>query len=243
MIVKDFLYKLKEDLKKLNFYPTADFSIMGKVNYDSYWAKRRKNKSAVLSSWQKQRVDAICNMINPNSSILDMGCGDGAVLKYIMDKTGARGIGIDFNESELNKAKILGIETYIVDLRNEKQINTLPKADYLIGFEILEHMPEPENIIYQFKDKIKYSMFFSFPNSGYYLHRLRFLFGKFPLQWIVHPGEHLRFWTTKDVKWWVRSLGFELNNLVLYEGLPFLNKIFPSLFAQGIIINISENKK
>ena len=82
-------------------------------------------------------------------------------------------------------------------------------------------------------------MIFSFPNSGYYAHRLRFLFGRFPLQWVVHPGEHLRFWTVKDVNSWVNALKMNFIKLIVYEGVPVLNKIWPSMFGQGIIIVIT----
>ena len=68
------------------------------------------------------------------------------------------------------------------------------------------------------------------------------LFGKFPLQWASHPGEHLRFWTVSDVKWWLKSANFNIESLELYEGIPILNKIFQSLFAQGIVFKITEKK-
>ena len=54
-----------------------------------------------------------------------------------------------------------------------------------------------------------------------------------------HPGEHLRFWTLKDAKLWVKQLGCKLNKIVVYQGLPGLNKLFPNLFGQGILIKIS----
>lgn len=242
MLIKDFLYKLKEDFKRINLYPEAIFGSSGGVDYDAYWKKRRKGGKAVLSFWQKQRADLISARIEPNSSIMDIGCGDGAVLKYIMEKTGSRGVGVDMSEPELAKARELGIETHNIDIREWEKIKNIQKVDYVIGLEILEHMPEPERLVLLLADKANRSMFFSFPNTGYYLHRLRLLFGKFPLQWIIHPGEHLRFWTVSDVKYWVKSLGFRMDKLMLYEGLPVLRKIIPSLFGQGIIIHISKEK-
>lgn len=239
-MIKYFLFKLKQDLKQLFIYPEVLLGEGPTVDYSKYWEKRRKGKTATLSLWQKQRADNILRMVERGSVIMDIGCGDGALLKYLMDNGEVKGIGVDIIQSELNKAKELGIETYLVDLRNKKDVDFLPQVDYIMGLEILEHIPEPEVIVMNFEGKAKKGMIFSFPNTGYYLHRLRLLFGSFPLQWITHPGEHLRFWTVRDVRWWVKSLGFNLKNLIVYEGLPYFNKIIPSLFAQGIIIHISK---
>lgn len=241
-MLKHFLFKIKEDIKKLFTYPNTSLKIVPRVDYDKYWQKRRKGNISVLSSWQKQRAEHILKMVEPGSSIMDIGCGDGALLKYLMDKGSIRGIGLDMSEPVLEQAKALGIETHLVDLRNENDLAKLPEADYIMGLEILEHMAEPEALIMNLRSKSRKGMIFSFPNTGYYLHRLRLLFGKFPLQWILHPGEHLRFWTVSDTRWWVSSIGFVLDRVILYEGLPFLNKIFPTLFGQGIIIKIHDQK-
>jgi hypothetical protein len=88
--------------------------------------------------------------------------------------------------------------------------------------------------------KAKESMIFSFPNTGYYAHRLRLLFGRFPMQWVTHPGEHLRFWTVKDVEWWLKSMNYNLIDMKLYKGLKLFNKIMPKLFSQGIVINVKK---
>jgi 2-polyprenyl-3-methyl-5-hydroxy-6-metoxy-1,4-benzoquinol methylase len=132
-----------------------------------------------------------------------------------------------------------------MDISKLYNLSSLPEVDYILGLEIIEHMPNTEEFIFKIQNKSKKGLIFSFPNTGYYSHRLRLLFGRFPLQWIVRPGEHLRFWTVKDVKWWVKNLGFNLEKLIFYEGVPILNKVFPNLFSQGIIIKISSknNKK
>ncbi len=242
-MIKNFLFKLKEDLKTVFRYPAVDLSNDYRVDYDKYWSKRRKGNISALSSWQKQRADHILNMIKPGTTVMDIGCGDGALLKYLMDQKQVKGIGIDMSAPILEKAKELNIETHLVDLRNEDSVKSLPEVDYILGLEILEHMPEPEVLIMNLKDKARMSMIFSFPNTGYYTYRLRMLLGRFPLQWLLYPGEHLRFWTVTDVKWWLKSLGFVCQKIVLYEGVPGLKNIFPSVFGQGIIIQIHDRKE
>jgi len=242
MLIKDFLYKLKVDLKALWGYPVHDFKHGYEVNYDAYWRKRRKGSEPVLSDWQKQRADFILDMIEPSASVLDLGSGDGAVLRYLNEKGQIKGIGVDVSDDMIKRAKQIGVEVLKLDISNLDNLDNLPEVDYILGLEMIEHMPIPEAFVQKIKKKARKAMIFSIPNTGYYGHRLRLLFGRFPLQWVVHPGEHLRFWTATDIVLWVKAMGLHLNKLILYEGLPVLNKLFPKLFAKGIIVKISSNK-
>ncbi len=236
--MKDFIYKIKLDLRRLFSYPDSSLKDYPTVDYDYYWKQRGRRGVPSLSNWQKQRAEYVIKLVSSGDVILDIGCGDGAVLKYINDRTNTKGIGADMSDVVLGAAKKLGINTIKIDIRDIKSIDSLPKVDFIIGFEILEHLSEPETLVISLIKKAKKGLLFSFPNTGYYAHRLRLLFGRFPLQWVVHPSEHLRFWTARDTKHWLLSLGIPLEKIFFYEGLPFLNKIIPTLFAQGIIIYI-----
>ncbi len=235
-IFLSFLAKIKADVKQLFGYPRVEYGEKMSVDYEVYWRRRRGKKEAFFSSWQRQRADITLKIIEPNSRVIDLGCGDGATINYLQEHSHIHGIGVDINLEMLKKASTLGVKTIQMDINNLESIKTLPEVDYILGFEIIEHMPCPESLIYHLLDKAKKGLVFSVPNTGYYSHRLRLLFGKFPLQWAAHPGEHLRFWTVKDMKFWLKSIGVKSAKIILYEGLPILNKIFPSLFAQGIIV-------
>lgn len=65
--------------------------------------------------------------------------------------------------------------------------------------------------------------------------------GKFVIQWRMHPGEHLRFWTYKDIKWWLKELGYDdKSEVMIYEGIPGLNKLWGGLFGMAIIGEIKK---
>ncbi|OGH59414.1 MAG: hypothetical protein A2725_01130 [Candidatus Magasanikbacteria bacterium RIFCSPHIGHO2_01_FULL_33_34] len=237
-MLKQLVWKIKEDFKKITFYPECKFGPNLSQDHGAYWEKRRQTDEPVLSNWQKQRADLVLGFLEKGSTVLDIGCGDGAILKYFKDKADIRGIGVDIDEKSIERVRSLGLEAIKMDINDLENIKNLPEVDYITGFEIIEHMPNPEQFVYRLKDKAKKGFIFSTPNTGYYAHRLRLLFGRFPLQWIAHPGEHVRFWTVKDMKFWVRAIGFRLSKFILYEGLPILNKIWPSMYAQGMIIYI-----
>jgi methionine biosynthesis protein MetW len=239
MVLKDFIYKLRQDFSNLRKYPINKLN-RSTADYDYYWSQKRQGEESVLSSWQKQRADKVLEMIESGSTVIDFGCGDGAVLKYMKDKKDINGIGVDVSTEALKKAKNLGLEVIKANISNLDSLSDLPEVDYIFGFEIIEHMPSPEEFIAKIKNKAKRALIFSVPNSGYFVHRLRLLFGRFPLQWLTHPGEHLRFWTVKDMKWWIGAMNLKLDKIVIYEGLPIFNKLMPKLFGQGIIVKIKK---
>ena len=113
-----------------------------------------------------------------------------------------------------------------------------PSCDYALLFEIVEHVPLSEALIENARKNARRGVFVSFPNSGFFTYRLRLLFGRFPVQWLFHPSEHLRFWTYKDVRWWLSACGWKNAVVHGYEGVPILNTLFPGLCAAGIILYI-----
>jgi SAM-dependent methyltransferase len=75
----------------------------------------------------------------------------------------------------------------------------------------------------------------SIPNTGYVASRLRLLFGRFPRQWIVHPGGHIRFWTLRDFCLLARQLGYAVRRVVPLRGSPLLARWMPGLFGEALV--------
>lgn len=210
--------------------------------YNEYWENRGLKTADQLNSFQKTRAEFVLKTIKENSTILDIGCGNGAILSYINSKKKlARLMGIDFSDKALNLADKNGIETIRKDISAlSEDDGNIFEADHILMFEVLEHIIDSEKLLAWAIKNAKSGVFFSVPNTGFISHRLRLLFGRFPLQWRVRPSEHLRFWTVKDMNWWLRSLGHSDYSLRLYEGIPLVNKIWPSLFARGMFVYIDK---
>lgn len=245
--MKGLLFELKKLYALVFSYPVARIS-NETIDYDLYWKDKRGSGLGALSRWQKQRADIALQYVrsSTNPTLLDVGCGDGSVLGYLRTEiNAARTIGIDVSEEALAKAREAGIETVRADMSDRAQWKVVPEADYVLLFEVLEHLPESEAFLADMRLKANQGVFFSFPNTGYFAHRLRLLLGKFPMQWRLHPGEHLRFWTHADVRWWLQAQGYTDYKLHCYEGVPLLNRIWPSLFAAGLLVYLpkSESKK
>lgn len=211
-------------------------------DYDTYWRSRDIQKPE-LNSFQKKRAEFLKRLIDKNDSILDIGCGDGRILAYLREK-GHSGdmLGVDSSDYILEKAKSRGVAVAKKDIRDIKQLSDLETFDVIILFETLEHMTNAEELLAWAYSHSRKAVIFSVPNTGFIVHRLRLLVGRFPLQWRVHPSEHLRFWTVRDMKWWLKAQNYKKFRIRSYEGVSILNRLWPALFGQGIFVELYVNQ-
>ncbi len=240
--IKDKLYITKEWMKKLFIYPQNTIIPGEHFNYDEYWKKRRGIKyMGRLGDWQRERAVLASKIIsNSNGKVVnDVGSGAGEVMKFIKDHASIeKAICYDSSEYALEMAKSFGLETKLFDINKPGEFSNIEEADFTVMFEILEHIPGPEELLKKVCEKSRIGVLFSFPNTGFIIHRFRLLFGKFPLQWTVHPGEHLRFWTKADLIWWLKAQGYHKYRIYYYVGVPLLKDIWPSMFCAGFFVEI-----
>lgn len=226
--------KTKHWLRDLFRYPVFQYADR---SYGSYWGHR--DVSAKLNSFQKERVRYIIDLIASGDSVLDVGCGDGKILAELKRQCSALGVvrGLDSADPALEAARARGIETIKGSVGDADTLPDIGEHDWILLLEVIEHVPHSEELLAWAMAHARKGVIFSVPNTGFVFHRLRLLFGRFPLQWRAHPSEHIRFWTLRDMRWWLRHLGYTYE-LHAYEGLPLMSQLWPSMFAAGMIITL-----
>jgi methionine biosynthesis protein MetW len=198
------------------------------MEYDRYWQARGRHS-------MQPRYSLFSELVGSGSSVLDIGCGDGFLLQYLKNEKNARVCGIDISEEAVRLARERNIETTVGDIL---EIDIECVYDYIILSEVLEHFDKPEAVIAKLKGKFRKALLISIPNIGYYKHRLRLLFGRFPIQWVWHPAEHLRFWTVADFRLWLRQFGLKESVVLASNGFPILRQILPNLFGDQVIFAV-----
>lgn len=247
--LKVILWKVKEFVKGIFVYPDFKININDEGNYDSYWDKRKKDVGETfgsLNAWQLSRANMVVKFLKNDKDIAlaDVASGSGNILKYIKEKASVKSaVAYDFSPDSVNEASKSGLHSEILDVSNIDNLNKIPDQDYFLLFEILEHLQNSEIVLHKIFSKARKGVFISVPNTGYISHRLRMIFGRTPMQWRQFPNEHIRFWTLKDMNWWIRALGFKKYEVISYMGIPILRRILPNLFAAGIFIYIEKNSK
>ncbi len=226
-------------LRRLFGYPET--ARVGVVDYDEYWDNKAQRGLGKLSQWRLRRAQVFAGIVKPGDRVLDLGVGDGALLQYLIEQRGIDGYGLDISPKAVDFCRAHGLNVALSDITRPMRDNLaehfpeVDQFDYVILSEIIEHVPDPESLLDSLRPFVRQAIIVSIPNTGFHQHRLRLLLGRFPLQWVVTPGEHLRFWTLADFRWWTRQIGFKISAAIPYEGTPVLRTIYPSLFAAAFV--------
>lgn len=233
-------------LRRLFAYPTT--AHLGTVDYDTYWDAKAQSGMGILSPWRRRRADVFAGLVAKGDTVLDLGVGDGALLEYIIERREIAGYGLDVSEKAVAFCQQRGLNVRLGDVNRPIGV-VLAEAfpgvafDWVILSEIIEHIPDPESLLLSLQPLMRKGIIVSIPNTGFHQHRLRLLFGRFPLQWVVTPGEHLRYWTRSDFHWWARHLGFRIMREVPYEGTAVMKDLLPGLFAAAFVFQLRGDGK
>jgi methionine biosynthesis protein MetW len=231
--------------RRLYSYP--DTARVGVVDYDDYWDSKAQAGLGILSPWRLKRAKVFASIVERGDRVLDLGVGDGALLKYMIEAKQIDAFGLDVSSKAVEFCQQQGLKVELADINQpineviEQHYGKGAAFDYVILSEIIEHLPDPEMLLNMLRPYIRKAFIVSIPNTGFHQHRLRLLFGRFPLQWVVTPGEHLRYWTRADFHWWAKALGFMIIREVPYEGTPVLKNVLPGLFAAAFVYVLKPN--
>lgn len=201
------------------------------LDYERYWELQKPG----VKNDPLEREVVFSNYIENHSTVLDIGCGVGRFLSYLMTiKEEVQVFGLDVSQEAVDTACTRGINCQVVDV-SLSNFELERVYDYIVIAEVLEHLPNPEALLLKLKGKYRKALFLTIPNIGYYPHRLRLLLGSFPLQTRWHPAEHLRYWTIRDFQEWLENLGYKASEIVTSNGFPGLMRLWPNLFGHQIV--------
>ncbi len=147
-------------------------------------------------------------------TILDVGCGQGAFLKLVKERTGAETWGI---EMEPDVAEVAKKNTdKILTGKAESLIDSIPDTyfDCIIFNDVLEHLLEPAEVLKRMRPKLSGNgiVIASIPNVRYFGNLYELLLKK---DWEykdsgILDSTHLRFFTKLSMKRMFEDAGYKL---------------------------------
>ncbi len=139
---------------------------------------------------------AIAAWIAPQSSVLDLGCGDGTLLHHLRINLQVHGYGVEIDAKNVLTCFENDVNVIQSDLESGLSGFESGSFDYVILSQTLQAMKNTEKIILEML-RVGKEGIVSFPNFGYWRNRLQVLSGRMPVtpglpyQWYNTPNIHL----------------------------------------------------
>ena len=145
-----------------------------------------------------QRPDyaAIADWVRPGSRVLDLGCGDGTLLRYLWRERNASGYGVEIDQAGVLACVRNGVNVIQSDLESGLSDFENRAFDYVILSQTLQAVRHSERIVREML-RVGREGIVTFPNFGYWKNRLQVALGKMPVsdnlpfQWYDTPNIHL----------------------------------------------------
>ena len=163
--------------------------------------------------------DVIARWIKPGERVLDLGCGDGSLLKFLMAERGIRGYGVDNDPDNLLACVRNGVNALQFDLEKGLAGFDDDSFDHVIMSLSLQTVRHTVVLLKEML-RVGHEAVVSFPNFGHRSHREAIALGRMPVseilpyQWFDSPN--VRFFTIADFEALCAERG-----ILIHEGLFF----------------------
>lgn len=164
----------------------------------------------------KMRFDlqVIGSWIEPNSRVLDLGCGNGDLLAWLQAQKNIDGTGIEQDKDKALHCISRGLSVLQGDLSDEVEDYPDHSFDYVILSQTLQQVYEPARLLWSLA-RIGKRVIVSFPNFSHYSIRLQLLFKgmapkseELPYSWYDTPN--IRIVTLADFRKFARTVGYTI---------------------------------
>ena len=187
------------------------------------------------NAMQRPGFAAIANWVKPGARILDLGCGDGTLLRYLSEQRGGTGYGVEIDDEGILASARNGVNVIQGDLERGLSGFADGSFDYVILSQTLQAVRSSERIVREML-RVGRQGIVTFPNFGYWRNRLDVMLGNMPVsdnlpyRWFDTPNIHLC--TITDFEDFCRSHGVRiLERIVMRNGsaVSFLPNLLGSL--------------
>ena len=151
----------------------------------------------------KKEFKVIADLLPNNTRVLDVGCGDGALMDFLVKEKNIEVRGLELNQDNVQECIYKGLP--VIQGNAETELYQFPKQsfDYVVLSQTLQAFYQPDKVLRELL-RIGKSVIVSIPNFGYWKVRTSLLFfGKMPVTktlpntWFNTPNLHMC--TIKDL--------------------------------------------
>ena len=129
----------------------------------------------------RKDLDLIANLVEDNSKVIDIGCGNGELLNFLSKNKNSKIQGLEINQKKVNKCVSKGLSVIQGDADKDLGLYPEKSFDYVILSQTIQATLEPKKILTELT-RIGKRVIVSIPNFGFWKVRLDLLVkGKMPI--------------------------------------------------------------
>jgi methionine biosynthesis protein MetW len=192
----------------------------------------------------------IASMVRQGSKVLDVGCGDGALLHVLARERGVKGRGMELSQAGVNACVTKGLAVVQGDADRDLKDYPDQAFDFIILSKTIQAVRHPRSVLKELV-RIGERVIVSFPNFGHWRVRAELLAtGKMPntsslpMRWC--ETENLHLCTVRDFADLARELGLRIERAVPISGgqagAPFANTLWrANWFAEEAVFLLARD--
>ena len=158
---------------------------------------------------------AIAALVPAGSRVLDLGCGDGALLTYLQEHKNCTGYGVELDDANVHACIARGVNVLQLNLDQGLRLFDDHSFDVVLQIDTLQHLRNAEVMLRE-TARVGKTGIVAFPNFAHWPNRLSILRGRMPVtkrlpyQWYDTPN--IRVGTFADFEVLARKNGLHISD-------------------------------
>jgi methionine biosynthesis protein MetW len=186
-------------------------------------------------------METISRLVPEGARVLDLGCGDGAMLVHLQAARGCTGYGIEIDDSNVMACVKRGVNVIQLNLDEGLSLFGDQSFDVVLQIDTLQHLRNAEVVLRE-TARVGRTGVVAFPNFGHWPNRLSVLLGRMPVtrrlpyQWYDTPN--IRVGTHTDLQELAQRNGLTiLDSFGIHNGRTV--RVAPNLIASTSVLKFS----
>ena len=125
-------------------------------------------------------IEAIAQLVPQGAHVLDLGCGDGALLAWLQQHRSCTGYGVEINDANLLACARRGVDVLQLNLDEGLSIFADNSFDVVLQIDTLQHLRNAETMLRE-TVRVGRMGIVAFPNFAHWPNRLSILRGRMPV--------------------------------------------------------------
>jgi methionine biosynthesis protein MetW len=191
------------------------------------------NKKKMNLAETKLEYRIILDLVRQDSSVLDLGCGDGTLLALLVKEKNARTQGIEIDEKAIYECVGKDLSVFQGDVDSGLSEYPEKSFDYVILNQSFQQVKNPDTVLNEAL-RVGKEVIVGFPNFAYYTARWQLALGRAPVtsslpyQWYNTPNTH--FFSIADFKRYCKVRNIKIKKTAFVSGNRRIN-FLPNLLA------------